>query len=50
MRWREGQHGGEIIVGDTELDYLAGLGFDAKWNLYLVDRENPRLLKFDLLS
>jgi sugar lactone lactonase YvrE len=55
MRWMKGATQGNIIVGgigqgeqSNQLNYPIGLSFDRHGNLYVVDRGNHRVQKFNI--
>ncbi|CAF4337478.1 unnamed protein product, partial [Adineta steineri] len=57
IRWSSGATEGEIILGGNEqgtqanqLNYPQEISFDRQGNLYVVDRSNHRIQKFDLNS
>ncbi len=57
MRWLEGSREGSIIIGGNgcgqqpnQFNYLTGLSFDRQGNLYVVDYNNYRIQKFDIIS
>ena len=48
--WGKAQNAGEILMladGNGELTDLLGMAFDADDNLYVVDSDNSRVLKFE---
>ncbi|CAF4028767.1 unnamed protein product, partial [Adineta steineri] len=53
MRWCEGKEEGEIIVGGDgdgdQLNVPMGLSFDDKGNIYVTDRWNYRIEKFEII-
>jgi secreted PhoX family phosphatase len=55
MRWMKGATQGNIIVGENgqgeqsnQLNGPDGLSFDRHGNLYVVDRGNDRVQKFNI--
>ncbi|CAF0794210.1 unnamed protein product [Adineta steineri] len=52
MRWCEGKEEGEIIVSGNgkgnQLNYPNSLSFDDEGNLYVIDRWNHRIEKFEI--
>ena len=56
MSWLEGHEEASIAVGGNEagdqsnqLNGPSGLSFDSRGNLYVVDKENQRIQKFELM-
>ncbi|CAF1338998.1 unnamed protein product [Adineta steineri] len=53
MRWCEGKEEGEIVVGgfgqENQLNSPNCLSFDAEGNLYVTDRWNNRIQKFEII-
>ncbi|CAF1181239.1 unnamed protein product [Adineta steineri] len=59
MRWCEGKEDGEIVVGGNgegnqlnqlnQLNHPSGLYFDDERNLYVADRDNHRIQKFEIV-
>jgi hypothetical protein len=53
MKWEKDAKEGSVIVGDKfgqgeeQLNYPTGLTFDRQNNLYVVDRHNRRIQKFN---
>jgi hypothetical protein len=55
MRWCKGAKEGTIVVGgngrgkqSNQFFGLAGLSFDRQGNLYVADRDNDRIQKFEI--
>ena len=53
MRWVEGAKEGEVLLGEkgegsknNQLDRSAGVTLDKQGNLYVVDRDNHRIVCF----
>ncbi|CAF4465441.1 unnamed protein product, partial [Adineta steineri] len=53
MRWCEGDKEGEIVVGgfgqENQLNSHHCLSFDDEGNLYVTDRWNNRIQKFEII-
>ncbi|CAF1372647.1 unnamed protein product [Adineta steineri] len=53
MRWCEGKEEGEIVVGgfgqENQLNSPNCLSFDAEGNIYVTDRWNNRIQKFEII-
>ena len=55
MRWLKGAKEGEMLVGgkgrgsaNEQFDQPASISLDARGNLYVVDRDNHRVQRFDV--
>jgi hypothetical protein len=56
MRWLKGANEGSIVVGGNgqgakpnQFSWLMDLSFDRENNLYVLDRSNCRVQKFDVI-